>query len=254
MKNYSHPLAQITIPNPCREDWTGMELTESGRFCGKCEKSVMDFSLFSDEQLLNYLEQHRHSPICGRIPISKLNKSLEYFPVKQRYSGWWLLSVLAGSGVTLNAQVEPEKVQLADQNTDIELSDSVICDTSFIHVRGFLEDHLTFERLPFAIIEAYGKRVKTFTDVNGEFELKIPANLKQYENFDLTISYVGYQTKRFDYTYAQLNAMQGSALQLQLDLAENTIIGEVICIRAPWHKRVWYKVKRIFKHKPREIE
>jgi hypothetical protein len=254
MKNASQPFTQITIPSPCREDWTGMELTESGRFCNQCEKSVMDFTHYTDQQLSEYLDRNRHTPICGRIPISKLNKPLEVPPVKYHYKGWWIWAALAGSSLTLQAQMESEMVQVADHNKDIELSIHVEADSGFIHVKGFLEDRGTSERLPFAFIEFKQKSVKCVTDVNGEFVLQIPANLKPDEKIELTISYVGYKTKRIDFVYSQLVALQGSALQLQLDLAENTIIGEIIYIRPPWHKRVWYKVKRIFKHKPREIE
>ncbi len=253
MKNASQPFAQITIPSPCREDWTEMELTDSGRFCSQCKKSVMDFTHFKDQQLQEYLERNRRAHICGRIPISMLNKPLDLPTVKQRYSGWWVWAALAGSGLTLQAQVEAEMVQVEDQNTDIELSILVEADSGFIHVKGFIEDKVTSERLPFAILDVYRKSFKCVTDVNGEFDLKIPANLKSDEKIDITISYVGYQTKHFDFVFAQLIALEGSALKLQLDLSENIIIGEVIYVRPPWHKRVLYKVKRIFKHKRHEI-
>lgn len=254
MRNTSKSYAQITIPTPCREDWTGMALTESGRFCSQCAKSVMDFTQFTDLQLQEYLEKNRHAPICGRIPISKLNKALDLPPVKQHYNGWWIWAALAGSSLTLQAQVGSDMVQVEDQNKDIELSTHFEADTGFIHVRGFLEDQVTRERLPFAILKAYRNTIHCVTNVNGEFDFKIPANLKPDENIEVTISYVGYKTKRIDFIYSQLIALQGSALQLQLDLAENIIIGEVIYIMPPWHKRFWYKVKRIFKQKRREIE
>lgn len=254
MKNASQPFAQITIPNPCREDWTGMELSEEGRFCGRCAKSVMDFTHFTDQQLQEYLERNRHTPLCGRIPVSKLSKPMEISPVKQRYLGWWIWAALAGSSLSLQAQAGSEMVQVADYNKDIELSIYVEVDTGFIHVKGFLEDQGTSERLPFAIIEVTQKSVKCVTDVNGEFELEIPANLKPDEIIEVTISYVGYKTKRIDFVYSQLIALQGTALQLQMELAEKTIIGEIIYVKLPFHKRVWYKVKRVFKRKPREIE
>jgi hypothetical protein len=254
MKNASQPFTQISIPSPCGEDWTGMEVTESGRFCNKCEKSVIDFTHFTDQQLQEYLELNRNTPLCGRIPISKLNKPMDVSPVKHRYKGWWIWAALAGSSLTLQAQVESEMVQVSDYYKDYELSIHVEADTGFIHLKGFLEDRGTSERLPFAFIEVTQKSVKCVTDVNGEFVLEIPANLNPDEKLELTISYVGYKTKRIDFIYSQLVALQGTALQLQLDLAENIIIGEIICVRPPWHKRVWYKVKRVFKRKHHEIE
>jgi hypothetical protein len=77
MKNITQPLAQIKIPEPCQEDWTGMVLKDDGRFCKNCSKSVIDFSRFTDQQLHEYFETHRNSSICGRIPVSKLNTPFE---------------------------------------------------------------------------------------------------------------------------------------------------------------------------------
>lgn len=254
MKNATQPFAKITIPSPCREDWTGMELNDKGRFCGKCAKSVVDFSRFTEQQLQDYLEKNRHSPICGRIPISKLNKPLYLRPVKQRYSGWWIWAALTGSSLSLQAQVESEMVQFAEQNKDIELFDSVINDTSFIHVKGFIADQKSQERLPFATIKAFHNTIQCFTDLNGEFDLKIPADLKPNESIDVTITYVGYQTKRLDFVYSELIAKQNSTIQLELDMLEISMVGMVIYQRPSWHKRVWYRVKRIFKLKRHEIE
>jgi hypothetical protein len=44
----------ISIPKPCSEKWTEMEVAEEGRFCQSCEKTVIDFTKFSDKELLAF--------------------------------------------------------------------------------------------------------------------------------------------------------------------------------------------------------
>lgn len=67
---------QISIPNPCHEDWNKMTPIERGRFCSSCQKTVVDFRAYSDTQLYNYLQQHKGESICGRLYSSQLNRHI----------------------------------------------------------------------------------------------------------------------------------------------------------------------------------
>lgn len=49
----------LYIPKPCHEDWNKMTPTQQGKFCGSCNKQVIDFSLMNDVQILNFLS---HQP------------------------------------------------------------------------------------------------------------------------------------------------------------------------------------------------
>jgi len=67
----------IEMNNPCSEDWNNMEPTEQGRFCHSCQKPVIDFTHFTDQQLLDYFLQHPF-PVCGRIGHTQQDK--HYLP------------------------------------------------------------------------------------------------------------------------------------------------------------------------------
>ena len=75
----------IKIPSPCHEDWNQMLPAEQGRFCQACEKTVVDFSQMSDEQVLNYfkLKQQTSERVCGRFRAEQVSK-----PVSFQWQKW----------------------------------------------------------------------------------------------------------------------------------------------------------------------
>jgi hypothetical protein len=48
-----------------------------GRFCGSCQKIVVDFTAMSDEEVKNYLLDKRHQQTCGRFLASQIGRPLE---------------------------------------------------------------------------------------------------------------------------------------------------------------------------------
>ncbi len=64
---------KLTVPNPCSEDWNGMTPNEEGRFCLKCNKTVIDFSTFSDKELYSFFLNSKGS-FCGNFNSYQLEK------------------------------------------------------------------------------------------------------------------------------------------------------------------------------------
>lgn len=65
---------QYSIQNSCDESWNDMKPESSGRFCGSCEKLVVDFTSMSDFSIVNYLESHKHEKVCGRFTKPQLDR------------------------------------------------------------------------------------------------------------------------------------------------------------------------------------
>ncbi|WP_157588794.1 hypothetical protein [Psychroserpens burtonensis] len=42
----------INIPKPCHEDWNQMTTQQKGRHCSSCEKTVIDFTSKTNEQIV----------------------------------------------------------------------------------------------------------------------------------------------------------------------------------------------------------
>ena len=58
---------QLHIEKPCLEDWNKMSPKQTGRHCQLCDKTVVDFTQMSPEEISNYLTKKSKERICGRI-------------------------------------------------------------------------------------------------------------------------------------------------------------------------------------------
>jgi hypothetical protein len=68
---------QLTIPKPCHENWDDMTPVEKGKFCGSCQKQVVDFSNMSDRQVAEFFKKPSTGSVCGRFMTDQLDRSIE---------------------------------------------------------------------------------------------------------------------------------------------------------------------------------
>ena len=241
-------IAHIQIPQPCKADWTGMDLKDEGRFCHQCQKAVIDFSHFSDAQLIHYFETHQNTSVCGKIPISKLNQPIEIPAPKKQLSGWWLLSALVG--VTLTPAIAVAKNAQHENNISpcfSEAQNAIVKDTSHHHIKGQVIDKNTKEAIAFAIIQANQLGLNCVTNVDGCFDLKIPDSLVNTTSIEIMVTFIGYETVHTQIEVEQFRSSEMASINVEMEMASSSIIGEIIYVRAPWHKRLKYRVKRLFK-------
>jgi hypothetical protein len=66
----------ISIPKPCHENWDVMRPEAYGRYCGSCEKTVIDFSNMSDRALVQFFKQPT-GLLCGRFMPDQLDRVIE---------------------------------------------------------------------------------------------------------------------------------------------------------------------------------
>lgn len=62
---------KIIVSNPCNKDWSKMSSTENGRHCISCNKTVVDFTNWKQEDIVNYLEQ-TNKKTCGHFKSSQV--------------------------------------------------------------------------------------------------------------------------------------------------------------------------------------
>ena len=67
---------QLSIPEPCHENWHTMTPTDQGRFCNACTKEVIDFSMMTDTEILNYFSTLTQEKVCGRALPSQLDRTI----------------------------------------------------------------------------------------------------------------------------------------------------------------------------------
>ncbi|MGG5208032.1 TonB-dependent receptor plug domain-containing protein [Chryseobacterium sp. MIQD13] len=114
---------KITIPKPCHENWAAMTPEEKGRFCSVCSKTVRDFTIASDEEIINTFSNSSED-ICGNFYESQLNRNLQYSYINSVFVKFAVGFILTTGGlISVNAQQnvandtlkteEPKKVVIA---------------------------------------------------------------------------------------------------------------------------------------------
>lgn len=180
---------QITIPEPCHEDWNTMTLELKGRHCSVCEKTVFDFTTKTDEYIVKTFEQD--SKLCGRFKNSQLNRELAY----SRKGNNNYLTYLAS---TLFAFIAFGTNNTYAQGGPIKTTQSY---NKPIQVKGKVAHSILKERLisgtvldenglpmPGVSILIKGTKIGTHTDFDGNYKLKVK------KGNTLTLYSIGYKT------------------------------------------------------------
>jgi hypothetical protein len=83
----------INIASPCNENWDKMSPSEQGRFCGSCQKQVVDFTNMSNEAIYDYLKRanSNNQSVCGKTYITQLNTPIYEAapPLRKTFTAYW---------------------------------------------------------------------------------------------------------------------------------------------------------------------
>lgn len=112
---------QLSIPEPCQQNWNDMSPNEQGRFCSSCSKTVVDFSAMTDAQLILYFENLKNENVCGRVHSDQLDRPIQAMPQSRKKILWYWQYIIAfffmfGKGQQAKAQgeVKPPTTQQPD--------------------------------------------------------------------------------------------------------------------------------------------
>lgn len=144
----------VVINKPCEKNWDDMTPRGEGKFCGHCNKIVVDFTSMTDEQIIAYLTEKKGQKTCGYFKdeqvIVKRPKLHEY--LLHLHSGLQkntrakglkrlALSVVTFSMILVGCNV-PEARDTKPKKTTGEVAESV--DTTCSHDQhdeNAMEDH-----------------------------------------------------------------------------------------------------------------
>ena len=139
MKNHN-----LKIEKPCHEDWNKMAPNQLGRHCQLCEKTVVDFTKMSSEEIKEYLSNRGNERICGRIlkePVKRIpskkeqwfnnqrlriNQKIDFIPMRIS-----LLSILSFLMILFGCnQTTEESKPDTKENSPISSGDSIANDST----------------------------------------------------------------------------------------------------------------------------
>jgi CarboxypepD_reg-like domain len=235
---------KIQVSSPCQEQWEGMQPHINGKFCGSCQKSVVDFTHFSDRDLYNWFIKNQNKS-CGRLKPEQLDRLINVKPgytfsrFKPSLIATSLMAFLSFPKFS-NAKVIKTPFNQTDRyhsNVSFEKKTEVLADT-LKTIKGRVIDKDDKQPLPSVSIMVNQRLAFAFTDQNGNFEIKLPANFED-KNCVLTASYIGYKTLN-----SKVDLPKDGQLDLELCISGDILGGpEIVVIRHSLWRMILYKAK-----------
>lgn len=181
----------IQIPTPCHEPWDGMQPNDKGRFCASCQKTVVDYTALSDQELVRMLRRIPDSN-CGRFRNEQLDRPLPL--ANQTTSAAWrhwigLLTLGLFGWQTARAQVKlvSKPVPSVSVRPDIAVASlparQTVSPPTLVTIEGRVmhkDSSGTLSPLAevYISISQTDKTWRTQTDSLGVFTISVPAQLQ----------------------------------------------------------------------------
>lgn len=185
----------LSIPKPCHEKWEKFNPTTLGGFCSSCQKEVIDFTSWDEDQIEAYFLNTKNVT-CGRFKETQLKA---YTPEKapltffQKWIPASALSlVLLFSARETKAQNTERPVQeipffkgkVYSSPHESKLLSKII--------NGTVRDAVDSTTIPGASVSLKGTSLTTSTDAEGKFTLIIS---NPSPNDTLVVSFIGFETQ-----------------------------------------------------------
>ena len=234
----------ISIPEPCGESWHKMTPVPGGRHCDVCEKCIVDFTQSSDKEI--WKAYQKEGKICGQFRADQLNRLIVSPRQNRSPMGIAAAAALAVSTPMAAQTSEPPKVVMSQT-----INEQVQAYPQEVILKGRVYENETKEPLPFANVQLWSKGEMVYggdTDFDGYFGVR-EAIVVDHPIDAIVVSYIGYTDvrKSFDppltpQTFEQLT----DDLAIAMEEEQVMLLGDVIVIKAPWYKRLWWLIKRPF--------
>lgn len=213
---------QLSIPEPCHQNWHEMNPTQQGRFCNACAKEVIDFSTMSDSEVLNYFSSLKSEKVCGRAYPDQLDRAItmskEIKKAKFWYWNYAAMFFLFFSKMTMKAQAQGQVITVPAK---IDVSKSLqgrvggIMINNKKNIVGKITD-AEGNPVSFATIKIKGAKLAFAADANGNYSVKVNPKTDVLE-----ISAVGFETK-------EVSCKDFNSTDIVLTKLENKWLGEVV--------------------------
>lgn len=209
----------INIPEPCYEDWNKMTPKDKGRHCASCNKTVVDFTKQTDEQIIKTLESKGNQEnLCGRFKKQQIDREVVLARKdKNNYlsiAASGLLAFMALGNQNAFAEGSPTPIQTEAKLKPMfkgKVATSVLLKKV---ISGTVTDASNNTPLPNVnvIIKGSAKSVKT--DLNGKFTIKVK------KGDTLVFSHLGYDFK-------EITIKNTSKINVELSQNKLEVLGEI---------------------------
>ena len=114
----------IHIPQPCHEDWQKMTPETQGKFCSSCSKTVVDFSVMTDNDVLTFLNKNKGN-LCGHFATDQLQRPIIETQLQPKRSfKYWVASVISLSVMMQKSVGQNGRIAFTDKGDTVTLVDT----------------------------------------------------------------------------------------------------------------------------------
>ena len=172
---------KITIAKPCTQNWAEMEKEADFGFCTVCSKNVIDFTNYSNAEIISVLTQASAS-VCGRLTVAQLNQ-LNYYSLVIPANRNWIkyLGVLAIGAAIFTQDASAAIPRVA---TEISIGTGEKRAEKLLVVNKITGRILDPNKKPVAGIRLVILNTPYYstTDQNGQYEILLKNNLNIKNN------------------------------------------------------------------------
>lgn len=234
----------LSINQPCSEDWNKMSPSEKGKFCQKCQKSVIDFTTMRDHEIVSTIENST-GPICGKLLPHQMEHTynLQYKKSHLLYPSilMSLLALQSAQDAQAGNSVEPSPTKQALSIVNNKSQSH----TDTLTISGHIED-TAGQALPYVNVYLEDIKIGCVSDIDGNFSLSIPDSLYQ-KKYSLKVSSIGFEIIKYDLLHSDL------PLEKNIVLKQDTlpIIGEIIILDKKKQRKMKRKHRKV-RHKEKK--
>ncbi|SDG48918.1 hypothetical protein SAMN05421827_10747 [Pedobacter terrae] len=219
MKN---KINEVTIAEPCAQNWDEMIKGEGFNFCTACSKKVIDFSGYTNAQIINVLA-NAGSAVCGRMSQSQLNQLNYHLTIVPTNNRNWMkyLGVLAiGMSIfMMDAKAENFREPIEINKNIVTKTDHkkpIIPKRIFGYIIGVDKKPVAGIRL--SILDT---KYAALTDKNGRYEIVLD------NKFDISKNQLMVESLRYS-AFLTLDFSKEKQNNLELKQVEPMIMGRML--------------------------
>ena len=233
----------ISIPQPCHENWEGMTPEDKGRFCGSCQKKVFDFTSSSDREIINAFEKNNN--LCGRFLNTQLDRDL--VKPKEKSSIWLATTTALISLVGINEVTAQKKAPTEQTNRKVvgkPAAPKTIEEN--ILVSGIVYDE---NKTPMPNLEIYINRNRIGkTDENGNFSINAYLGARiVFRNVDEEEATDYYVRKRIGNANIEINTVKYTETVKYSSILGGAIGQKIEVRKITFFRRIFNRIGNLFR-------
>jgi hypothetical protein len=220
---------QLSVDNPCHENWENMSPSEKGRFCGSCQKQVVDFTGMTDAQIAMFFKKPATGSVCGRFMQDQLERDFEIPRKRIPWIKYFFTVALPAFLVSRTAAQEIKSSIKGDTTAVVSCDRSPVLmgkiaypgphERGPVSIRGRVLDNAGTP-IAGASVVVKGTTIGTAADTDGNFSF---TNLNTKGDIVLIASAIGYNLEEI-----KVNSSNSTA-DIRLEL-QQAVMGDIVVV------------------------